>query len=96
MDADAELGRNPVSKHHIPPEYGEEQADSGRGCRTRLREQILRRECGQEISDINVACSADDEQDWEPYPVDPYSTLAINICVTRHFRLSIEYICIPM
>ena len=30
MDAAAELGRNPVSKHHIQPEYGNEQADSGR------------------------------------------------------------------
>ena len=27
MDAVAELGRNPVSKHHIQPEYGDEQAD---------------------------------------------------------------------
>ena len=25
MDAAAELGRNPVSKHHIQPEYGDEQ-----------------------------------------------------------------------
>ena len=31
-----ELGRNPVSKHQIQPEYGDEQADAGRGCRTRL------------------------------------------------------------
>ena len=29
MDAAAELGRNPVSKHHIQPEYGDEQAESG-------------------------------------------------------------------
>ena len=28
MDA-AELGRNPVSKHQIQPEYGDEQADAG-------------------------------------------------------------------
>ena len=27
MDAAAELGRNPVSKHRIRPEYGDEQAD---------------------------------------------------------------------
>ena len=31
-----ELGRNSVSKHHIQPEYGDEQADAGRDCRTRL------------------------------------------------------------
>ena len=36
MDAAAELGRNPVSKHQIQPEYGDEQADAGRACRTRL------------------------------------------------------------
>ena len=29
-DAAAELGRNPVSKHQIQPEYGDEQADAGR------------------------------------------------------------------
>ena len=36
MDAAAELGRNPVSKHQIQPEYGDEEADAGRQCRTRL------------------------------------------------------------
>ena len=36
MDAAAELGRNPVSKHQIHPEYGDEQAEAGRDCRTRL------------------------------------------------------------
>ena len=36
MDAAAELGRDPVSKHQIQPEYGDEQADAGRDCRTRL------------------------------------------------------------
>ena len=36
MDAAAELGRNPVSKHRVQLEYGDEQADAGRDCRTRL------------------------------------------------------------
>ena len=36
MDAAVELGRNPVSKHQIQPEYGDEQADARRDCRTRL------------------------------------------------------------
>ena len=35
MDAAAELGRYPVSKQ-IQAEYGDEQADAGRDCRTRL------------------------------------------------------------
>ena len=30
MDAAAELGRNPESKHQIQPEYGDEQGDAGR------------------------------------------------------------------
>ena len=35
MAAAAELGRNPVSKHQIQPEYGDEQSDAERECRTR-------------------------------------------------------------
>ena len=34
MDAAAELGRNLVSKHQIQLEYGDEQADAERDCRT--------------------------------------------------------------
>ena len=33
MDAAAEIGRNPASKHQIPPEYGDEQADARNGDR---------------------------------------------------------------
>ena len=36
IDAAAEIGRNPVCKHQIQPEYGDEQADAGRDCQTRL------------------------------------------------------------
>ena len=36
LDAAAEIGTNPVSKHQIQPEYGDEQADAGRDCRNRL------------------------------------------------------------
>ena len=35
------------------------------------RDQILRRKRGQ--GNIRFPCSADHEQDWQPYPVDPYS-----------------------
>ena len=31
-----EIGRNHVCKHEIQPEHGDEQADAGRDCRTRL------------------------------------------------------------
>ena len=36
MDAAAEIGRNPVSRYKIQPEYGDEQADAGRDCRNRF------------------------------------------------------------
>ena len=36
MDATAELGRDPLSKHKIQPEYGDEQADAVRDCRNGL------------------------------------------------------------
>ena len=35
-------------------------------------DQILRRERGQ--GNIHFPCSADHEQDWQPYSVDPYSS----------------------
>ena len=35
------------------------------------RDQILRRERGHK--NMYFPCSADHEQDWQPYPVDPYS-----------------------
>ena len=40
------------------------------------RDQILRRVRGQ--GNIHVPCSADHEQDWRPYPVDPYSAILCN------------------
>ena len=37
------------------------------------QDQILRHARGQGI--IHFPCSADHEQDWQPYPVDPYSAI---------------------
>ena len=37
------------------------------------RDQILRHVPGQ--GNIHFSCSADHEQDWQPYPVDPYSAI---------------------
>ena len=37
------------------------------------RDQILRHARGQ--GNINFLCSADHKQDWQPYPVDPYSAI---------------------
>ena len=73
MDAAAELGRNPVSKHQTQPEYGEMSWPTrDRTAEPVSRDQIiLRRKRVQ--GNINFPCSADHEQDWQPYPVDPYS-----------------------
>ena len=78
MDAAAELGRNPVSKHRIQPEYRDEQDDMTRDGTAEpvSRDQILRRERGQ--GNNNFPCSADHEQDWQPYPFDPYSVICDN------------------
>ena len=37
------------------------------------RDQILRHARGR--GNIHFPCSADHEQDWRPYPVDPYSAI---------------------
>ena len=71
MDAAAELGGNPVSKYQIQPEYGDEQADAGRDCRTRLARPSSQARTRTEK--YSFPCSADHEQDWQPHPVDPYS-----------------------
>ena len=62
-----------VSKHQIQPEYGDEQADAGRDAEPVSRDQILR--CERREGNIHFLCSADHEQDWQPYPVDPYSAI---------------------
>ena len=41
------------------------------------RDQILRHARGQ--GNIHFPCSVDHEQDWQPYPVDPYSAIIIII-----------------
>ena len=37
------------------------------------RDQILRRV--REQGNINFPCSGHDDQDWQPYPFDPYSAI---------------------
>ena len=37
------------------------------------RDQIITHARGQ--GNIHFPCSADHEQDWQPYPVDPYSAI---------------------
>ena len=70
MDTVVESGRDPAS---LSTRFGlgveNKQAGAGRDGRTCLsREKILRRE---RVQGKNIL--ADHEQDWKPYPVDPYS-----------------------
>ena len=85
MDAAAELGRNPVSKHQIQSEYGDEQADAGRDAEPVSREQILKHARGR--GNIHFPCSADHEQDWQPYPVDPYSAICDDHTYIHTYRI---------
>ena len=62
MDAAAEIGRNPVSKHQIQPEYGDEQADAERDCRTLLARPNSQAWTG--TRKYAFPCSADHKQDW--------------------------------
>ena len=63
MDAAAELGRNPVMSRLTRDGTAEPVS----------RGQILRHARGQ--GNIHFPCSADHVQDWQPYPVDPYSAI---------------------
>ena len=46
------------------------------------RDRILRRERGQ--GNIHFPCPADHEQDWQLYPVDPYSCSMCTIHIHPH------------
>ena len=50
-----------------------EQADAGRDCRTRPARLNYPARTG--TGEIDFPFSADREQDWQPYPVDPYSAI---------------------
>ena len=62
-----------MSKHHIQPDYSIAMSRLTRyeTAEPVSRDQILRRERGQ--GNIHFPRSANHEQDWQPYPVDPYS-----------------------
>ena len=75
MEAVAESGRNPVSKHQIQLMSVEnEQAVAGRDGRTRLARPNSQARTG--TGKTHFRCSAGHEQDWQPYPVDPYSAIS--------------------
>ena len=50
------------------------------------RDLILRHE--RKLGNIDFSCSADHVQDWQPYPVDPYSCY---MCVAIVKRIVLMY-----
>ena len=74
MDATAELLRNPVkvsTRFSLSMERNRLTRDGT--PEPVSQDQNLRQARGQ--GNINFPCSADHEQDWQPYPVDPYSAI---------------------
>ena len=61
--------------HQIQPEYGDEQADAGRDCRTRLARPNSQARTRKGKRPFSLFFRADHERDWQPYPVDPYSAI---------------------
>ena len=97
MDAAAELERNPISKHQIQPLSMEMSRLTRDGTAEPIsRDEILRRKRGQ--GKIIFPCSANHEQDWQPYPVDPYPCYSVYyiilyyVMTTQGVRHSIQQI----
>ena len=62
-----------VSKHQIQPRMEMSRLTRDGTAEPVSRDQILRHARGQ--GNVHFPCSADHEQDWQPYPVDPYSAI---------------------
>ena len=90
MDAAAELERNPVV-FSLSMEMS--RLTRGGTAEPVSRDQILRRkQRGQ--GNIHFSCSADHEQDWQSYPVDPYSCY---LCDHSYIHtVSVYPVCSPL
>ena len=71
MDAAAELGKKVSTRFSLSMEMSRLTQDGT--AEPVSRDQILRHARGQ--GNIHFPFSADHEQDWQPYPVDPYSAI---------------------
>ena len=79
MDAAAELGRNPVSKHQFQPaEYGNEQADAGR-------------DRGRNPSRETKFSGANADREIFIFPVQ-LNTSLIHVCVFFPFILDVKFV----
>ena len=71
MDTAAEIGRIPFVSTRLSLSMEMSRVTRDGTAEPASRDQILRRERGQR--NIHFPCSAHHVQDWQPYPVDPYS-----------------------
>ena len=62
-----------MTKHQTQPEYEMSRLALDGTAKLVPRDQIFRHERGQ--GNIGFPCPADHEQNWQPYPVDPYSAI---------------------
>ena len=56
------------------------------------RDQILRHARGQ--GNNHFPCSADHEQDWQPYPVDPYSAICDDHTYIHTYNRKQKSVCV--
>ena len=74
MDAAAEFGRNPVVSTRFSLSMEMSKLTRDGTAEPVSRDQILRHARGQG-NIMFPCCSADHEQDWQPYPFDPYCAI---------------------
>ena len=88
MDAAAKIDRNPVSKRtKFSLSVKNEQADAGRDGRTHLARPNSQARTG--TGEYCFSLFSLHEQDWQPYPVDPYSaTVYVMTLYTYEYRAS--------
>lgn len=81
MDGAPVIGRDPVSKYQIEPQYGEWARRRGMGGLNLSREAKFSGAYGDRGIFI-FPCSTDHEQDGQPYPFDLFSVLHV---MTIHY-----------
>ena len=84
--------------HKSRPEDTTPQADSKSGDRhntlpTRLARPNSQARTG--TGEYSFPCSADHEQDWQPYPVDPYSAICDDRTYSHILFFRIQLILVP-
>ena len=93
MDAAVQLGRNPVSKHQISLNLEMSRLTRDGTAEPVSRDQILSLERGQ--GNIHFPCSGDHEQDWQPYPVNPYSCYMCDLAPVRSSAAARPRVAVP-